>query len=266
MRATLVFSLVLAQASGLSAQPRGSEVHDRGLELVLPVAVRLGEAVVSAGRYRVSVNNGVMALAHPSSMVTAATVAVTQASASEAAAAPTVYLRDLGKSVEIVLLSQADIFTAPGTKVEAPMAASAQVALAGKNETAIAHVEPALPDEVAAVDAALARFLPSLLDCGDKAQRHRWPTDDARFVKCVCPLVDKWRLPKVSADLRVHRVIVKGKSGVSVTVGKDGRARQCRVWSGPQAPAEPASAPSAVPSSASGGTPAAPATIAPAPR
>jgi hypothetical protein len=259
---TLVFVLSPFMATSASAQRRATDSTARGLELALPSAIRVGEVVVRPGRYRVSVADAVLAFASPESMVTVASAPAVQSAAAEAVAEPRVGVRDLGKTLEITVLSQDEVFTLTVDKVLPQAKSDTLVELAGKSEAA---VQPAMtpPDTAAALDAALARLLPSLGQCGDKAQQNRWATDDARFVKCVCPLVEKWRLPKAAAAQRVHRSIAKAKNGVSLTVGPDGRAGACRVWSGARSPEE--TAPAVLPAEVAP-MPAAPAQDAPAPR
>jgi len=114
-----------------------------------------------------------------------------------------------------------------------------------KDEATMATPTPETPPERVWVTQAVARYLESLTDCGDKAQKNHWATDDPRFVRCVCPLALKWRLPKLAAPLLFHTPIVKGKNGLSLTVTPEGKASNCRVWVGaepPPPPAEPAAA------------------------
>ncbi len=87
------------------------------------------------------------------------------------------------------------------------------------------------------VEQALPRLESSIIaQCADRAHKSKWETDNPKFEKCVCPQVAKWRLPKVSHELRVQRALSKGKNGYSFTSDSDGRARDCRVWSGVSAP------------------------------
>jgi hypothetical protein len=263
MRAAVLFAFGLVLVSSLAgAQRRDGEVGG-GLELKLPVAVRFGAVLVASGRYRVSVGEGMLALALPESMVTVANVPVLQSAASDSAELPEVFVREVEGGVEIVVFSQDRIFTARGEKADAQAKGDSLVELAGKRETAIGSAAPVTQDELAALDGALRRFMPSISHCGDKAHRSRWATDDLRFQKCVCPLLEKWRLPKTAGPLRLHRQLIKSKNGVSFTVGKDGRAGECRVWSGARSPEEQATSPSpAAPAAAPAPAPGIP----PAPR
>jgi hypothetical protein len=82
------------------------------------------------------------------------------------------------------------------------------------------------------------RYRRSLRHCADAAHRSRWRTDDPRFVRCVCPIVERWRLPTVSTPLRMHHPLAKGRSGFSFTVTAEGKAVACRVWVGPSPPVD----------------------------
>ena len=89
--------------------------------------------------------------------------------------------------------------------------------------------------ELGQVQNALQRYIKSVEECGKQAKKAHWETDDRRFVSCVCPLTDKWRLPKVGSDLRVHQPLPE-KTGFSITVTATGRVKDCRVWVGARSP------------------------------
>ncbi len=241
-RSAIVFALLLLLAPKLAeaqAHRREGEVQ-AALELRLPWAVRFGDALVPAGFYRVAASDAGLSLADPSSMVVVATVQVEKTSSTKTTTPALVERHEHGGEVRIVVKNRNDIFTARGQKTVVDTTDPVQVQLAGKKEALLADVAPEQASDEALVGGALKRYLPSLQGCADLAQRGRWQTDDPRFVKCVCPLVEKWRLPKVKRLLPMHRFLVKGKSGISFVVSPDGRAYGCRVWVGTEPPRKPA--------------------------
>ncbi|MEC9466630.1 MAG: hypothetical protein VX834_12640 [Myxococcota bacterium] len=112
--------------------------------------------------------------------------------------------------------------------------------LTGKGEVIRAKVEgiprPQSPEEV--LYRALARYTPSLGDCAKSGERSKWGTDDERFIRCACPLIERWRLPGQHESRRVSVQILDFALGFSMTVTEGGRAQQCRVWAGRQPPAQ----------------------------
>jgi hypothetical protein len=249
-------ALVLLFSGATLAQRREGDSAVASLSAKLPQAVRFGEVTVPAGAYRLFVSESTITLADPISMVTVATL-VAQASTNSKSISPTlVEVQERGQEVRLVVLSQTDIFTAVGQKVAPPKPASEpKVEYAAKSNTVFAGPTTEIAGDEALVDGAFQRYQGGIKPCGENAHRSHWTTDDARFVACVCPILEKWRMPKVKAQLRVHKALVKGRAGVSFTVGPDGRTRDCRVWVGAQPPAEPTESPAAAPA---GATPAPP--------
>ncbi len=242
-RAAALVALLGAVPAAALAQPRGSEVATRAVELSLPVAARFAGTSVPAGSYRVSLTEAGLTLTDATSMVQVATLPVQRATVKSAVKEPSASCKTHGKQVEIVLLARDEVFTVRGERQEEkPKAEGSKVDLEkDKAEAKLdAPAGDAPPSDLALVEAALKRFEPEVLPCAEKAQRGRWPTDDARFAKCVCPIAQRWRLPKVTAPLRLHRFLTKGKSGYSLTISPEGKASACRVWAGPRSPEEKA--------------------------
>lgn len=126
----------------------------------------------------------------------------------------------------------AETSTAP---VALPTSSTGAVQLSEMGSTAPPGGEPTT--ELGLVEQALPRLEAAVIaQCADRAHKSKWETDNAKFEKCVCPQVAKWRLPKVSHELRVQRALSKGKNGYSFTSDSAGRPHDCRVWSGVSAP------------------------------
>ncbi|MBI3178857.1 MAG: hypothetical protein HYZ27_04310, partial [Deltaproteobacteria bacterium] len=130
------------------------------------------------------------------------------------------------------------IYTAAGVATKETPAQPTLVTLAGKEETALDRRTPEERTARSLVEHAIKRYEPMLGECVDKAHRGRWGTDDPRFMKCLCPLLDTWRLPRVKEAMRIHHALAPGRAGVSFTATPKGKATECRVWSGAKSPEE----------------------------
>jgi hypothetical protein len=259
----LAVALVLAAALTASrpglAQRREGEVASP-LVVELPYAVRFTDTDVPAGSYQVSVIDGHLTLVHSSTMVVvlAADVTVVEADAGAAAAS----VRDSGDLVELSVTGPAGRAVVRGRKLAAVATTPSPVQYAAKVEDeAEGAPQSRRVSDQAAVDATLTRLAPSVAHCGEAAHRGQWGTDEPRFVRCVCPIVKRWRLPKVVAPLRVHRPLPGERAGFSLTVRPDGHVQDCRVWRGgssPEVPPPPAA-------SAAPAAPAVPAIPSPSP-
>jgi len=251
--ATILLGVFVSQT--VSAQRREGSMDSAVFHVQLPVAVRFGEIVLPARHYRVTLAADGLALADPNTMILVATVPVETRASNEVVDKPSVEVKRSGNDVEILIRYADRVVRAAGKSAEQKTAAaSSRVILAGKEETVVAGDTPPEQSEEALVGQAVARYLSGVKDCADKAQRNHWTTDDPRFVKCVCPLVSKWRLPKVAAPRRMHQILAKGRAGFSFTATAEGKAINCRVWVGPTPPVDPPpGAPEKAGTSAEGG-------------
>ena len=239
--ARVALALAALTASAAQAQRREGEAAQAKLVVKLTSAVRFGTVVLSPGTYRVSMTDAGLTFVLADNMVSVGTVPVQQATEAKVTSPATVELLEKGQEVAVIYRAYNDRFTATGTK-ESGARDDAKVELASKTETSLAGPLTETTGDEALVDGALKRLLPGVLQCADMAQRGRWQTDDPRFLKCVCPIAEKWRMPKVKAELRLHRFLVKGRMGLSLSVLPEGRVQGCRVWVGPKSPEETAAA------------------------
>lgn len=251
--AALALTLVAATAAG---QRREGGVALVPLIVQLSAPVRFEDRVVPAGRYRLSLSKTGITFILDRSMVVVATLEARHRALEKPVRSPRVELREQGSRVVLVVTVLADRYIALGTRESGAAAGASPAVYASKPEVNLdAYLPVGTPDE-ALVDEALERYRSSVLHCGDKAHKNRWRTDDLRFSACVCPIAQKWRLPKVTAPLRLHRVLAPGRAGFSISVMPDGRAQNCRVWIGGASPeiadekpdAEESSPPSPAPS------------------
>lgn len=239
-------ALWLAPAASV-AQRREGSTSDARLELALPAAVRFGEQVLPARLYRLSLAEGKLSFTDANTMVTAATVAVVESAGSDWVSPAKVELKKKGAAIEVIVRSGDRIYVASGAPADGGGAGaqSYEVQLA-KNATALdLGAAPEQQSDRQLVARALERYGADVKRCAEKAQKSAWTTDDPRFVKCVCPLAKKWRMPKLSAELLMHHELAKGRAGMSFTVSADGKVKSCRVWVGASPPAEESAAPAA---------------------
>ncbi len=237
-------ALLWALSATASAQPREGTATAAAFDLVLPVTARFGDQVVAARRYRLTLAAQGFALADPESMVFMHSLAVQEAQAA-AVAEPKVKVERRGNTVMVTLHSGDRVYSAHGVVAEAAAQQATLVTLAAKEETALDRQTPEEKTARSVIEQAVKRHEPMLNECVDKAQRGRWGTDDPRFVKCLCPLLDMWRLPRLKEDLRIHHALAPGRAGVSFTATVKGKATACRVWTGAKSPEEMAAPPAA---------------------
>lgn len=200
----------------------------------LPVAVRFDQTVLAPQRYRIIVAQDGVAFADPLTMVVATLVPITPLELEDVPVHDRVELTVHDTQVEIVVHRGVWQYSLSGM-VTAPPPPESDVALGTKTERVVQAPLPLTEKQL--VERAMHRYLEGLQGCADSAQKNRWETDDPRFVQCVCPLLQTWRLPKVSQAVRLHQPLAPGQSGFSFTATPEGRVAQCRVWMGPKPPA-----------------------------
>jgi len=207
------------------------------LRVELPTTTRFGEITVPARPYRVQISGDNLVLANPDTMEVQATLHAVVAGLPAAVPAGKAEVQTKGNEVLLVVLVGDKSYTAKGQKAALPKAVEAEAPEPTKTEReAVATSDLEAKTPAAKVAQAVQRYLPGLAACIDGAQKGKWITDDPRFSNCVCPVALKWQMPHLDAPLRMHQKLVKGKFGMSFTVGNDGKVSQCRVWAGARAP------------------------------
>lgn len=201
------------------------------LEVSLPFAAQFGDVVVPQNRFRVGVSGNGIVLTDVKTMVTVATLAAQTEKLDVPVGEATAELLRKGDEVTLLVRSQDSVFRVSGKKTE--VANKRQVALNTKKTEHAVHLsgEEEVPAEQL-VTQAMARYGKEIEQCGDDQERRHWKSNDAKFIACACPFVDKWRMPKVKADLTYVYTFPKKQSGVAFVVTPKGRARDCRVWAG----------------------------------
>src|SRR5688572_30756667 len=228
----------LALGVPAQAQRRGDSGAAGHLEIVFESPVKLGDVVLSAKRYRLSVSKRGVSFIHPTTMVAEATLPAQESQAKTVAPKPVAKL-ELNKAGEVVLTVHTGdrLYTLKGVPATAP-ASQGQVELASSQQANLGDVLPQAESTLELIQESLAkRWVKDVKHCADMAHRSRWVTDDKRFIACVCPIADRWRLPAAEPTLRVHHALAKGKSGLSLTVDGKGKVSNCRVWVGAKPPA-----------------------------
>ena len=250
----VVVTTALMMEPVASAQRREGSTSTAVLQVQLPQSVRFGSVTVPAHTYRLTLGTEGFALADVETMVLVATVPAQVTEVADTAAEPSAAVKRSGAKVEIVVKIGNQVARAEGIAITS-VGDARDVTLAGRSETTVEGGNPETQSERALVEQAVQLYLSGIKHCADQAHRNRWNTDEPRFVKCVCPVLAKWRLPKVRQPLRLDLPLAKGRSGFSFTAMPDGKPIECRVWTGPT---PPAAAPAEGASTATPATPAAP--------
>lgn len=242
--------LVLAASDAVARRGRDGS-RQTILQITLKKPAKFGDVIVPARTYRVSIDGESLSLTDPRTMMVQATVPVQATQASAVVATPSAVVSHKAGRVRIIVKHLDHVYIATGVEAaHVPKAASPEVGLSAMKQSAVVLETSSEPTELALIRRALKRYMKVIMPCADRAHRARWKSDDPRFERCVCPWTDKWRLPRVQKELRVHHPLAKGKSGLSFTVTPKGRALNCRVWIGPKPPADEFRAPTETTSAA----------------
>ncbi len=209
------------------------------LQVVLDAPTRFGALLLSPRAYRVTIAGENLVFADPTTMVTAGSVAAESSEQATVVERPSATVTRDGAQV-IVSVRYADrLVRASGTVVTPPAGEESWVSFGDKQAAALPGGAGEEASAAQLVKAALQRYLGGVKHCGDLAHRHRWETDDPRFVNCVCPIALRWRMPKLSRELEAHQILAAAKNGFTLTVSPAGKVLGCRVWTGAQPPVPP---------------------------
>lgn len=229
----------------LAARPADAQRRDGGggelakLEITLEQATQFAGTTVSPGRYRLSLDGGTLTLLQAKTMVTAARVALEEATLDDPVAGATAKVSVSRENVAIRVRFRDREYVARGQRVEQKRPRGPSVDLASrKNVVGITGGIPAEKTDGELIAQSLSRYEKDIAHCADQAHKQRWTTDHPRFRRCVCPLTQKWRMPKVEKATRVHRPLAKRRSGYSITVTDAGKVADCRVWIGSKPPGD----------------------------
>lgn len=236
-------AIVVVLAQPALAQRRGDEtVHTTSGKVQVPVSASYGDEPLARGAYYWLLNADRLVFSEPSTMVEVAAVKlheIDQAPANVELTTDGITFLAASSAVTLVLRFQGRYYQAEGkADPDLPMRATdlSSVELSNKSEVPVPGLPQETWSEAQLVDRTLARYHSSLDHCTRKALAQHLATDDERFVQCVCPIVKKWRLPKVRANLRMHHVLSLGKLGLSLTATPAGKSLDCRVWAGAKPP------------------------------
>ncbi|MFC1611306.1 hypothetical protein ACFL6C_10120 [Myxococcota bacterium] len=235
--AIAVVAVVVSEGAPAHAQRREGARVTSVFNVKLPVGVKFGEILLPQRTYRVTLASAGFAFADPSTMVLVATVPAERSETSETVDVPRINIEQSGSSVAIVMRYGDRMARAVGVATDVTSKpGEALVILAGKTETTVNRPGPAEMSDRQLIERAVKRYFGSIKHCRDKVHRNRWGTDDPRFFRCVCPIIEKWRLPRIKSQLVFHLPLSKGRSGFSFTVTATGRITTCRVWTGANPP------------------------------
>lgn len=234
-----VVALAVGIAAPALAQRRGdnsSRAERKHLELKLEAPLKLGGVVLTGKRYRLSVSKRGLSLINPVNMVPVATVPVLESEAKTVAPTPVVTLTRTKKGdYELTVHARDRLYTAKGEPVDV-LPPQPEFQLVGRTDVDLGEVLPQEKSTLELIGEALTNRIKDVKHCADQAHRARWTTDDKRFIACVCPIAERWRLPMAEPPVRVQHPLAKGKSGISLTVDAQGKVTSCRVWVGAQPP------------------------------
>jgi len=231
------FSLLCAICFSLSmptianAQRRESSERPEQLKIELASNLRFGKVIVSAGKYLLNINDRTFDLIHPNTMLIEASIPTNREKLKQFQEKSSLTIKAQGNTALITVLHTNYKYQTAGIITKEKKEIVPDVPQGEKSEKEIKqnikrHTDQELVKEV------FVRYLDVVEPCITRARKARWKTDEPQFVQCLCPLTEKWRLPKVKKNLWVHQQIPKKRFGFSIFVNKQGKAAKCRVWAG----------------------------------
>ena len=226
---TICFTL--NTSSTANAQRRESSERPEQLKIELASNLRFGKVLVSAGKYLLNINERTFDLIHPNTMLIEASIPTNREKLEEFQEKSSLTIEAHGNTALITVLHTNYKYVTAGIVTKEKKEVTPDVPQGEKSEQEIKqeikkHTDKELVKEV------FVRYLDVVEPCISRARKSRWKTDAPQFVQCLCPLTEKWRLPKVKKALWVHQQIPKKRFGFSIFVNKQGKAAKCRVWAG----------------------------------
>ena len=227
----LFLSLSFLDRPLAKAQRREASDGPEKLELELASNLRFGKTIVSAGKYFLQINETTFDLINPQTMLIEATVPTNKEPLKEFQVKSSIEITIKKNAAMITVLHAHNKYVTAGIITKEKKGRTPDVEQGEKSEKEIKqeikrHTDKELVREV------FTRYIDVVEPCISRARKSRWKTDDPQFIQCLCPLTEKWRLPKVKKALWVHQQIPKKRFGFSLYVNKRGKAQKCRVWAG----------------------------------
>jgi len=225
----LIFALALPGEA--NAQRRESSKQPDSIKIELTSNLRFGKVIVSAGNYLLNINNQKIDLIAPDTMLIEASIPTNREPLNTFQEKSSLSI-DINKNTALITVLHGNYkYETAGIITKEKKEKTPDVEQGEKSEKTIKqeikkHTDKELVKEV------FTRYLDTVEPCITRARKSRWKTDEPQFVQCLCPLTEKWRLPKVKKSLWVHQQIPKKRFGFSIYVNKKGKAAKCRVWAG----------------------------------
>lgn len=226
----------------LAAAPSGARDDGEKEEKTVfatPKAVDFSGIVVAPGRYIISLLDNQLVFTYENNMMVAKRIPATPSKSNKYYHFP--HLEVLKKLPQVTLnyYSQDKYHSLTGkelAKYEAPdRNTTGQVK---RSDSKVEVTDSGITDYRTDLKAALARLEPQVAHCEDLAIRRDAKFKDEKLTLCVCPIVQKWKLPPAASLYRKDRRFKKKTHGYSILVNNQGRVIDCSVWD-KKAPAKP---------------------------
>lgn len=203
------------------------------LHLKLKVPAKFGDVIILANRVlRVGVGEGGLALADPKTMFLVSTIAAKKTIVKKYVSKPKLFVVEAKTKVTIILRKDNERYEAVGKVVKVTKKSGRKDVVSNKKGVDVEADVAKRPEDAQLIVSAVSRFTSGVLHCAENAFRFKQKTDDPKFTRCVCPITESWRLPKIKAPLRVSVYLERNRTGISFTATARGRVSECRVWSG----------------------------------
>lgn len=236
----LVLMLLLMGVQPALAKRRGVAVQKvQRVEITLKKPTLFKQNALAAGTYAVRLQGDSIVLVNNKSMRPSAKMkAKRSASKTIAKKISAKLVAGKGGQIRLVVHQKGQLFTLEGRWDKSVQAKSPSLALGARKSAKLDDdVLPPDLDEIALIKESMGnRFVRQVEHCGERAAKLRWKTAQREFTQCVCPMTEKWRLPKPKKTTAVSHDLVKNKNGITLVLNPKGRVQGCSVWSGKTSP------------------------------
>ena len=235
---TISLGFVFSFSFDANAKRREGTRKVEELHLKLKAPAQFGDVIVPANRVlRVGVGEGGLALADPKTMFLVSTIVAKKTIIKNYVSKPALYVVEAKKKVTLILRQDNERYEAVGKVVKVTKKSGRKDVVSNKKGVDVEAGIAKRPEDAQLIVRAVSRFTSGVLHCAQNAFRFKHKTDNPKFSKCVCPITESWRFPKIQSPLRVSVSLERNRTGISFTATARGRVSACRVWAGRSPPA-----------------------------
>ena len=219
---------------------RTGDYRTRKLEINFYTKAKIGKQVLPKGKITVRYDNENIKFIHPSTHQTLGEQKCRPRKLKAYRHAPHVQMfLSKGKRKFTLRFSNQNFFCdVNGVFDENLKLADRSVNTNALKDKAEVHGIPDNPSDAQLLHQALKRYKTSVEHCGYKAKQRMRRQNLQKYALCACPIIERWRLPKLRQKVRVSSYVLPYQSGYSFLALPNGKVDGCRMWIGNMPPKE----------------------------